>query len=53
MGNDPQIERYDPDLWIDEFRYRFCRSPGEEFFNNNYQEQQLSKTFFHTWTDDE
>jgi pimeloyl-ACP methyl ester carboxylesterase len=27
LGDDPNIERYDPDLWIDEFR--FLNSPGQ------------------------
>ncbi len=27
VGNDPQIERYDPDLWTDEFR--FLNQPGQ------------------------
>ena len=27
VGNDPNIERYDPDLWIDEFR--FLNQPGQ------------------------
>jgi pimeloyl-ACP methyl ester carboxylesterase len=27
LGDDPSIERYDPDLWIDEFR--FLNSPGQ------------------------
>jgi pimeloyl-ACP methyl ester carboxylesterase len=27
VGDDPNIERYDPDLWIDEFR--FLNSPGQ------------------------
>jgi len=27
VGNDPQVERYDPDLWTDEFR--FLNQPGQ------------------------
>ncbi len=27
VGNDPQVERYDPDLWTDEFR--FLSQPGQ------------------------
>jgi pimeloyl-ACP methyl ester carboxylesterase len=27
IGNDPQVERYDPDLWTDEFR--FLNQPGQ------------------------
>jgi pimeloyl-ACP methyl ester carboxylesterase len=27
VGNDPQVERYNPDLWIDEFR--FLNQPGQ------------------------
>src|SRR5258708_33170065 len=27
VGNDPNVERYDPDLWTDEFA--FLRQPGQ------------------------
>ena len=27
VGNDPQVDRYDPDLWTDEFR--FLNQPGQ------------------------
>lgn len=27
VGNDPRVERYDPDLWVDEFR--FLNQPGQ------------------------
>jgi pimeloyl-ACP methyl ester carboxylesterase len=51
MGNDPQIDRYDPDLWTDEFR--FLNQPGQADIQSDlfydYQSNVASYPHWQEW----
>ena len=51
VGNDPQIDRYDPDLWTDEFR--FLNQPGQEDIQSDlfydYQSNVASYSKWQEW----
>lgn len=48
VGNDPQIERYDPDLWTDEFR--FLNQPGQADIQSDlFYDYQANVAAYPTW----
>jgi pimeloyl-ACP methyl ester carboxylesterase len=48
VGNDPNVERYDPDLWTDEFR--FINQPGQpEIQSNLFYDYRTNVTAYPTW----
>jgi pimeloyl-ACP methyl ester carboxylesterase len=48
VGNDPNVERYDPDLWTDEFR--FINQPGQaEIQSDLFYDYRTNVTAYPTW----
>jgi pimeloyl-ACP methyl ester carboxylesterase len=48
VGNDPNAERYDPDLWTDEFR--FINQPGQgEIQSDLFYDYRTNVTAYPTW----
>ena len=48
VGNDPQVDRYDPDLWTDEFR--FLNQPGQaEIQSDLFYDYQSNVTSYPKW----
>jgi len=48
VGNDPQVERYDPDLWTDEFR--FLNQPGQANIQSDlFYDYQSNVASYPTW----
>jgi pimeloyl-ACP methyl ester carboxylesterase len=48
VGNDPQVERYDPDLWTDE--YRFLNQPGQADIQSDlFYDYQSNVAYYPKW----
>ena len=48
MGSDPQVERYDPDLWTDEFA--FLNRPGEADIQSDlFYDYRTNVTAYPVW----
>jgi pimeloyl-ACP methyl ester carboxylesterase len=48
VGNDPNVERYDPDLWTDEFR--FINQPGQpEIQSDLFYDYRTNVAAYPTW----
>ncbi len=48
VGNDPNVERYDPDLWTDEFR--FLNQPGQgDIQSDLFYDYRTNVTAYPTW----
>jgi pimeloyl-ACP methyl ester carboxylesterase len=48
VGNDPNVERYDPDLWTDEFR--FINQPGQPGIQSDlFYDYRTNVTAYPTW----
>ena len=48
VGNDPKIDRYDPDLWTDEFR--FLNQPGQEDIQSDlFYDYQTNVASYSKW----
>ena len=48
VGNDPNVERYDPDLWTDEFR--FINQPGQgDIQSDLFYDYRTNVTAYPTW----